>query len=637
MSDTSLVFNLVARDEASPELEELRAKLGAVGSAAGKLAGAGIALPGLAAAVVGGAALASSAVAAGIAVKAFTAAAGPQMAQVTESWELYSTAQDAAAKGGEAAVEAQKAYEASLADMTPATRDTAKAFIGLKTDFASWSDELSGSTMPVFTKGIGILRSLLPVLTPFVHAAAKALGGFLDEVAVGVQSAGFKSWAADMSGAAGPALTSFLTIVKNLAIGFAGLLQAFLPTSDGMSGGLVEMSEGFASFGSGLKDSEGFAQFLDMAATGGETLATLGTAAVKLLVAVSPLIGTTAALATGLATLVNAVPTPVLAVFAAALVGAKIGMIGYNLVIGINTGLTAANAAAIQGNTLALTAYYIRIAAVRTATTIWAGVQWVLNSAFWASPITWIIVGIVALIAIIVLIATKTNWFQTAWRVAWAGIKNGLYVAWTFMRDRVFLPIGRFFTQTIPNAATNVKDKIVTAFLAVGIRVRNVVGQLISSVRGKFNDFVGFFARLPGRVASVTKGLFNGVKNAFKSAINWVIGKWNNFGFSMGGGSFLGADIPKVTISTPNIPYLAKGGLINRAGMAMVGEQGPELLSLPRGAGVTPLTRAGRGGGEVTVRVVSSGVYDEVLRLVRKMVQVEGGGNVQSAFGNGRG
>ncbi|MGW0537805.1 hypothetical protein [Streptomyces sp. NPDC003032] len=635
MSDTSLVFNLVARDEASPELAELRAKLGAVGTAAGKLAGVGIALPGLAAAVAGGAALASSAVAAGLAVKAFNAAAGPQLAEVTESWELYSAAQDAAAKGGEAAVEAQKAYEASLADMTPATRDTAKAFIGLKTDFASWSDEMSASTMPVFTKGIGILRDLLPMLTPFVQAAAKAFGGFLDEVAVGVKSAGFKSWAADMSAAAGPALTGFLAIVKNLAVGFAGLLQAFLPTSDGMSGGLVKMSEGFASFGSGLKDSEGFAQFLNMADQGGETLATLGTAAVNLLVAVSPLIGTTATLATGLAQLINAVPTPVLAAFAAALVGAKLGMIGYNLVIGINTGLTAVNAAAIQGNTLALTAYYVRMAAVRTGTALWAAAQWVLNSAIWASPVTWIIVGIVALVAAVVLIATKTTWFQTAWRVAWSGIKSGLWSAWTFMRDRVFLPIGRFFTQTIPGAAGVVRERIVGAFTSAGSQIRSVVSGTISSVRGKFNDFVGFFATLPGRLAKKASGLFSGVRTAFKSAINWVIGKWNNFSFSIGGGSFMGVDVPKVTIGTPNIPYLAKGGLVNRAGMAMVGERGPELLSLPRGAGVTPLSRAGGGGGTITVRIDTSGAYDELLRLFRKMVRVEGGGDVQSAFGRG--
>jgi phage-related protein len=37
-----------------------------------------------------------------------------------------------------------------------------------------------------------------------------------------------------------------------------------------------------------------------------------------------------------------------------------------------------------------------------------------------------------------------------------------------------------------------------------------------------------------------------------------------------------------------SIPYLATGGTIKSSGMAMVGEQGPELVTLPRGATVHP-------------------------------------------------
>jgi len=60
----------------------------------------------------------------------------------------------------------------------------------------------------------------------------------------------------------------------------------------------------------------------------------------------------------------------------------------------------------------------------------------------------------------------------------------------------------------------------------------------------------------------------------------------------------------------------------------------PQLAipSAPLTTGMAPLMGA-QGGGAVTVRLVTSGVYDELLRLVRKMVQVEGGGTVQSAFG----
>lgn len=64
------------------------------------------------------------------------------------------------AEGSAQAAAAQKAYANSLAAMPPATRETAKVFGGLKGDVKSWSDSLGSTTMPVFTKGIELLRTL---------------------------------------------------------------------------------------------------------------------------------------------------------------------------------------------------------------------------------------------------------------------------------------------------------------------------------------------------------------------------------------------------------------------------------------------------------------------------------------------
>jgi phage-related protein len=69
------------------------------------------------------------------------------------------------------------------------------------------------------------------------------------------------------------------------------------------------------------------------------------------------------------------------------------------------------------------------------ASKVWAAGQWLLNTALLASPITWIVVGIVALVAVIVLIATKTNWFQRAWGAAWGAIRSTASAAWGFIRQ----------------------------------------------------------------------------------------------------------------------------------------------------------------------------------------------------------
>ena len=53
-----------------------------------------------------------------------------------------------------------------------------------------------------------------------------------------------------------------------------------------------------------------------------------------------------------------------------------------------------------------------------------------------------------------------------------------------------------------------------------------------------------------------------------------------------GVGNFIGGLFGK---KDKDVPGLATGGSVTRSGMALVGESGPELLNLPRGANVVPL------------------------------------------------
>ncbi len=64
-----------------------------------------------------------------------------------------------------------------------------------------------------------------------------------------------------------------------------------------------------------------------------------------------------------------------------------------------------------------------------------AAAQWVWNIATAASPVVWIIAAVVALVAIIVLIATQTNWFADIWNAAWSGIKVAAEVVWNWIKQ----------------------------------------------------------------------------------------------------------------------------------------------------------------------------------------------------------
>lgn len=279
--------------------------------------------------------------------------------------------------------------------------------------------------------------------------------------------------------------------------------------------------------------------------------------------------------------------------------------------LAITLGAIAATILVVKG---AMIAWAAAQAIATAATTVWTGVQWLLNTALFANPIGLVILAIVALIAIIVLIATKTTWFQTLWKAVWGAISGAASAAWTFIRDKVFGPIGRFFTETIPRWA----------------------GQGVQFLKDKWNGMVDFFKGLPGKISRAVSGMFDGIKGAFRSAINWVIGKWNNFSFTIGGGSVLGVNIPSVTLGTPNIPFLAGGGTITSSGSAIVGEAGPELLSLPRGAAVTPLSRGAGAGGRTVIEIRSGGSkFDDLLvEVLRRSVRVQGG-NVQVVLGTG--
>lgn len=121
-------------------------------------------------------------------------------------------------------------------------------------------------------------------------------------------------------------------------------------------------------------------------------------------------------------------------------------------------------AAGFVAQKAAMIGHAVAAAAAKTATVVWTGVQWLLNAALTANPIGLIIVAIAALIAIIVLIATKTTWFQTAWKVAWGGIKTAAMAVWDWLKalpgriGEAFKKIAGFITAPFRAAFNLVSD-----------------------------------------------------------------------------------------------------------------------------------------------------------------------------------
>lgn len=99
-------------------------------------------------------------------------------------------------------------------------------------------------------------------------------------------------------------------------------------------------------------------------------------------------------------------------------------------------------------------------------------------------------------------------------------------------------------------------------------------------VKTPINAIIGFINGMISGIAGGINGVISALNKLKIDVPEWVTKEFGikDFGFNIS------------TVSAPQIPLLAKGGTALEAGAAIVGEAGAELINLPKGASVTPLT-----------------------------------------------
>ncbi len=253
---------------------------------------------------------------------------------------------------------------------------------------------------------------------------------------------------------------------------------------------------------------------------------------------------------------------------------------------------------------------------VKTVTTAVAA----FNVMLAANPIGLVVVALVALTAGLVIAYKRSETFREVVNGALGAVSgafdrlgdvcrnvlNGMQEKWAGFKDRlgdIKESIGRILSNIfdpIQGAWSSVREWIGERWAAF----REFVGGWQEGLSGRLDNIFdgiraawtsvrewvdGKWAAFRDWAAGLTlnfSGAFDGIGVAFRSAVNSIISAWNNLSFGIpafdppGPGKF-----PGVTVSTPNVPFLAEGGIVRQPTMAVVGESGPEA--------VIPLSRLG--------------------------------------------
>ncbi len=279
--------------------------------------------------------------------------------------------------------------------------------------------------------------------------------------------------------------------------------------------------------------------------------------------------------------------------------------------LAITLGAVAAAILVIQGAVMAWTAAQAAWTAVQTVAT---GAQWLWNAALAANPIGLIIIGVIALVAGIVLLWQHSEAFRGIMTAVWGAVWGAIKSVWDWVSSNWPLLLG-----------------ILTGPIGWAVLV---IMRYWDDIKGGIASVVAWVSDLPGKAGSALSGLGSILLAPFTYAFNAIARHWNG---TVGGLSFTTPDwIPGIGgkgFSMPKIPMLAKGGHLTSGGTVLVGDAGPELLDLPGGATVSPLARsAGVASGTGRVVIDVTGADADMKRLIRRIVRIDGRNSVQTAF-----
>lgn len=439
---------------------------------------------------------------------------------------------------------AQANFHQQALMFTPIAMRTQASILGMKN---AWATFVANAQPYTLTPTITVVNALTQAI-PKMSGVVRAVAPVANEVANAFQhwvNVRMDGWMQFFQTRGVPILRNFITIGKNVGTTIGILIRTFGGFGQSISQSLAVASAKMAAwarqggFDNFLKRVQANAplvkQFLTQLITllshTGQALTGLGPAAT---------VGLTLMLR-----LLNALPIGVLQALYVAYGLVRLATIGTTVATAIFVTQQSLLGGRTIAATVALVAQRIAMVAVTIATRAWSAAQWLLNAALYANPIVLVGVLIAGLVAAIVLIATKTTWFQTAWKYTWNFVKQVAQSVWGFLHGKWgwliaaigpvgwMIAIGAHWHQVwngVKAVAGTVWGWMVSAW-------KHTVGGITTGAKaigGAVKTAISWVGRLTGKTIKLAQKGASAIWSAVKTAIHWIgklIGKTISFGF----------------------------------------------------------------------------------------------------------
>lgn len=206
------------------------------------------------------------------------------------------------------------------------------------------------------------------------------------------------------------------------------------------------------------------------------------------------------------------------------------------------------------------------------AVAVLVGVLWALKAALLANPITWVVVAVMALVAVFVILWNECEGFRNFWINLWDGIVNAFWATVDWIKS-AGKAIGDFFV--------GLWEGIKKTFSKVGDFFKDIFGKAWAAVLGVFTTGGKVFNGIKEGIVDTFKVVVNGIITGINAVVKLPFQGLNSILDKIHAVSIAGIkpfDWLTWRAPIPQLPKLATGGIVNSATTALIGEAGAEAV-----------------------------------------------------------